>query len=73
VTVRTNRMLSWKKAVGKNAHRFGIFQKPVALVKTDAVPMVNYNKSHETGDALTRASLGRAVGAILLKGAQMSQ
>ena len=73
MTVRASKVLGWRKTEGRLVHKFGIFKKAMTLDGTNAVPMVTYDKSRETEDALTRASLGRAVGAILLKGAQMSQ
>ncbi len=73
MTVRPSKVLGWKKTEGRRVHRFGIFKKAMMLDGTNAVPMVTGDKSRETEDALTRTSLARAVGAILLKGAQMSQ
>ncbi len=73
MTVRPSKVLGWKKTEGRRLHKFGIFKKTMMFDGTNAVPMVTGDKSRETEDALTRASLGRAIGAILLKGAQMSQ
>jgi hypothetical protein len=73
MTVRASKVLGWRKTESKGVHKFGIFKNAMAPDGTNAVPMVTYDKSRETEDALIRASLGRAIGAILLKGAQMSQ
>ena len=73
MTVRASKVLGWRKTEGRCVHKFGIFKRAMALDGANAVPVVTYDKSRETEDALTRASLGRAVGTILLKGAQLSQ
>ncbi len=73
MTVRASKVLAWRKTESRRVHKFGVFRKVIAPDGTNAVPMFMCDRSRETEDALTRASLGRAVGAILLKGAQMSQ
>jgi hypothetical protein len=73
MTVRASKVLGWRKTERRGVHKFGIFKNAMAPDGTNAVPVVTYDKSRETEDALIRASLGRAIGAILLKGAQMSQ
>ena len=73
MTVRASKVLGWRKTESRGVHKFGIFKKTMTLDRTNAVPIFTYDKSRETEDALTRASLARAIGAILLKGAQMSQ
>ncbi len=73
MTVRSSEVLGWRKTERRGVHRFGIFRNAMAPDGKNVVPLVTDDKSRETEDALTRASLGRAIGAILLKGAQMSQ
>jgi hypothetical protein len=73
MTVRASKVLGWRKTESKGVHKFGISKNAMALDGTTAVPTVTYDESRETEDALNRASLGRAIGAILLKGAQMSR
>ena len=73
MTVRASKVLGWRKTESRGVHRFGIFKNAMAPDGTNAVPMVTYDESRKTEDAVTRASLGRAIDAILLKGAQMSQ
>jgi hypothetical protein len=73
MTVRASKVLGWRKTESKGVDKFAIFKSAMVPDGTNAVQMVTYDKSRETEDTLTRASLGRAIGAILLKGAQMSQ
>jgi hypothetical protein len=73
MTVRASKVLGWRKTQGKGVHKFGISKNTMVPDGTNTVPMITYYKSRQTEDALTRASLGRAIGTILLKGAQMSQ
>jgi hypothetical protein len=73
MTARASKVLGWRKTGSRREHRFGVFRKVMVANGTNVVPMVTYDGSHETEDALTRTSLGTAFGAILLKGAQMSQ
>ena len=73
MTVRASKVLGWRKTERRGVHKFGIFKDAMAPDGKNAVPLATYDKSRETKDALTRASLARAVDAILLKGAQMSQ
>jgi hypothetical protein len=73
MTVRSSKVLDWRKTESKGVHKFGIFRNTLTRHVTKAVPMVTCDESRKTEDALTRTFLGRAVGAVLLKGAQMSQ
>ena len=73
MTVGASKVLGWRKAESRGVHKFGIFKKAMSPDGTVLVAMVTYDKSRETEDALTRASLRTAIGAMLLKGAQMSQ
>ena len=73
MTVGASKVLGWRKTERRGVHKFGIFKKAMAPDGKNAVPMFTYEKSRETEDALTRASLRTAIGAMLLKGAQMSQ
>lgn len=73
MTVGASKVLGWRKTENRGVHKFGIFKRAMAPDGKNAVLVVTYDKSRETEDAVTRASLGRAIGAILLKGAQMSQ
>ena len=73
MTVRASKVLGSRNTESRGGHKFGIFKKAMAPDGKNTVAVVTYDKSRETEDVLTRASLGRAIGAILLKGAQMSQ
>lgn len=73
MTVRASKVFGWRKTESKGVHKIGITKNAMAPDGSTAVPTVTYDESHKTEDALTRVSLGRAIGAILLKGAQMSQ
>jgi hypothetical protein len=73
MTARTSKVLGWRKTESRRVHKFGIFKTAISPDGTNGALMVSYDKPREIEDALTRASLGRAIGAILLKRAQMSQ
>jgi len=70
--VRSRKVLGWRKTESRGVHKFGIFKNTMPRHGTNVVPIVTYDESRKTEDALTGASLGKAVGAILLKGTQMS-
>ncbi len=74
MTVRASKLLGWRRTENRRVHKFGIFKNVMTSDGTSSVPIVaEYDESCEMEYTMIGASYGRAIDAIFLKRAQMSQ